>query len=463
MLSAALFTPNSVFADSLLIISVVAIANPGHRMSTTSQIPDSFYGDFVKQLELSIRGHATANQAEHFLNGAAADEVHKKIPRAIRSSDGIFFSGRELAAEAATLVQKKIDTGAKIFDPSCGAGDLLLAAARLLPLQGNLIATLKNWGERIGGTDLHQSFVDAAKLRLVLLAKERHGLLDEVTNLDRKNIFPFIQKQNYLTNPEVSNGFECLLTNPPFGHRRAPSDCSWSSGRTQLAALFIEKIVQNSSEGQIIVAILPDVLRGGSRYGRWRNWVMQNMAITHTNIYGRFEKRTDVDVFLCRLERKKFLNTQALPAPSKSSGQTIGDFFEVRVGPLVPHRHPQKGPWWPYLTVGNAPANSETTISKRRRFSGTVIKPPFVAIRRTSNPADSHRIIYTVISGNTEVAVENHLLVAIPRSKDIEDCRKLAKLLLSENSKSFVNSKLRCRHLTTGVVSAIPIDDWKDV
>lgn len=433
-------------------------------MSTVSDHPDHFYSSFVRRLELSIGSTLPECEVEELLNGAAADEAYVKIPRAIRSGDGIFFSSKALSTEAAALAKGVIEAGAKIFDPACGAGDLLLGAARLLPLEDTFEKTIQSWGKRIGGSDLHQSFINSTKLRLVLLAKLRHGVLEKSITVEKDQLFPLITKQDYLANPDVSNGFECLLTNPPFGHRQAPVGCQWSSGKTQLAAIFMEKVLQSRKPGHVTVAILPDVLRGGSRYGRWRDWLSKQTTVTATQIFGRFEKRTDVDVFLCRFEKLNPPNSQS---PSSGAAitktQTVQEMFYVKVGSVIPHRHPEEGAIRPYLTVGNAPANSEAFVTEHRRFSGTVVSAPFVAIRRTSNPADNQRIVCTVIDGTEEIAVENHLIVAAPHSKNINDCRKLVKLLSSKETTEYINNALRCRHLTTGSVKSIPVKNWSAI
>lgn len=434
-------------------------------MSAASLSPDNFYQPFVELVRKSFQAATNEQEVQQLLNGAAADEVHSKIPRAVRSKDGIFFSGHALSQETAELAQDLIKKGAKIFDPACGAGDLLLAAAKFLPLQKNLKKTLETWGQLIGGTDLHQSFVETTKWRLALLAKNRHGIEGPLPNINIAEMFLNIKKFDYLSNPSVSNDYDCILVNPPFGHRKIPEDCDWSSGRTQLAAIFIDQILKHRTEGQIVIAILPDVLRGGTRYKKWRQ-TMENKATTaFTKVYGRFEKRTDVDVFIARYEcgnkiEKPNTTQRHTTAPHVSK---VEDLFSVKVGSVVPHRSKgTEGPWRPYLKVGNAPANQETEVQSNRRYNGSCFEPPFVAIRRTSNPSDKQRIIYTLVIGDRAVAVENHLIVISPKSKSIQDCRLLAKMLIGEDVTRHINEQLRCRHLTTGALKSVPLPNWED-
>lgn len=432
-------------------------------MNSTNSSPDYFYSRFLEQIKASVKTGSTEFNARSLLDGAAADAVHEWVPRTIRTLDGIFFSGHALAEAAASLITDDIKSGARIFDPACGGGDLLIAAARQLPLGDTFSHTLENWSDRLGGTDIHQSFVETTKWRLALLAKSRHGIESEILESLNENIFPHIKKADYLSDAKVSDEFDCIIVNPPFGHRIAPSNCRWSSGKTQLAAIFLDAIIRHRKVGQRVVAILPDVLRGGSRYTKWRD-EMATMAIPQdSKVYGRFEKRTDVDVFIIKYEATQKCTTPVTVDTSstdglKSSTNKVGDAFSVSVGAVVPHRHPDnKGSWRPYLTVRNALIDFEVTVNEYRRFDGRCFQPPFVAIRRTSNPSDARRIGCTIVTGAEEIAVENHLIIVTPLTGSIEDCRRLVEHLKSEITTNHINGQLRCRHLTTGSIKSLPI------
>jgi hypothetical protein len=82
--------------------------------------------------------------------------------------------------------------------------------------------------------------------------------------------------------------------------------------------------------------------------------------------------------------------------------------------------------------------------------------PPFVVIRRTSSPSDKFRASGTIIAGKKAVAVENHLIVIRPKNSTLKDCNELLKLLKSEQTNNFLNERMRCRHLTVGIVKKIP-------
>ena len=93
-----------------------------------------------------------------------------------------------------------------------------------------------------------------------------------------------------------------------------------------------------------------------------------------------------------------------------------------------------------------------------RRHQGKVYKPPFVAIRRTSRPGHPYRAAATVIAGKKSVAVENHLIVCEPKAKTMRMCKKLMAQLQTQAVNTFLDDRIRCRHLTVGAVSAIPFD-----
>ena len=59
----------------------------------------------------------------------------------------------------------------------------------------------------------------------------------------------------------------------------------------QIAAQFIAHVLALAKPNQEIVAVLPDVLRSGSRYSRWRSQVEQRATVLSKHVYGRFDKK----------------------------------------------------------------------------------------------------------------------------------------------------------------------------
>lgn len=412
------------------------------------------------------------NIAHHLLNGGAYEALESTVSRSFRSEFGIFFSGREISTIVAECVRENIVDGASIADPACGAGDLLIACLMHANLQKDLKSTLEAWGSRVIGLDLHEELAAVAKERLTFLATVRSVnqrlCIDTPEKVDAK-FFSLINSGDYISQSDVTEKADCVVMNPPFLEVDAPKDCSWSSGKVQLAAIFTDKVIRSGKIGQTIVAVLPDVLRSGTRYEKWRNLVSRHMEIISVKIFGRFDKKTDVDVFI--LHAKKRQSPTDLPtgwgreaqvSVNLSNGWRLKERFDISVGSVVPHRHKNKGNWQLYIDVANTPKNSELIVTKKRRFNGRLHRGPFVVVRRTSSPSDAQRIIPTVILNCEEIAVENHLIVLIPKDKKIDSCKELAKVLTTESIQAWLNQEIRCRHLTTTVIKEIPVTNDHD-
>ncbi len=144
----------------------------------------------------------------------------------------------------------------------------------------------------------------------------------------------------------------------------------------------------------------------------------------------------------------------------EASGQArvgrIEDYYGVRVGPVVPYRDPEEGPSVAYICA-KALSSWETVqrINERRRYSGTLFAPPFVAVRRTSRPGGD-RAVGTLVLGKRKVAVENHLLGLFPRSKSLKKCKELLHVLKSPETNSWLDERIRCRHLTVQALKELP-------
>lgn len=434
---------------------------------TKEALSSRAFRPFVAELTRHIHNECAESDQERvaqLLNGAASDAVRVRISKVRRAGDGIFFSGHDLANAVATKVRDQIsDSCSTVFDPTCGAGDLLLAAARLMPLEPTASQTVRVWSERIGGCDLHYSFVEATRRRLVMLALDRHRSRGDIASGLRwsERFFPQVVQADYLAS-SLGADFDCVLANPPFADKAALRECTWSSGKTQVAAFFVEHMVQVARIRQRVVAVLPDVLRSGTRYGRWRAAISLHCEQVDVYQYGRFDAHTDVDVFLLDTLRKPTESTGRAEVtwtrnPAEKDEATLGSIVDVSVGSVVPHRHEgDRGPWCLYIDVTHAERFGEIQPSSCRRFQGRTVLPPFVVVRRTSSPGDSHRIVPTLVTGNRPVAVENHLLVLKPKSGQLESCRRLMAYLTTDEVGRLIDSQIRCRHLTVAAVRVLP-------
>jgi hypothetical protein len=344
-----------------------------------------------------------------------------------------------------------------VCDPACGAGDLLVAMARHLPLTRNLELTLADWGGRLAGFDLQPLLVRAAKTRLALLAICRGARRGSRNGLDLDQLFPHIRVRDGTSSWQLAPGPLCVLLNPPFTRVTAPPGCRWAAGSVSQAALFIEACLRQTVQPLQIHAILPDVLRTGSRYERWRRLVSQTASVADVVRLGLFDRCTDVDVFTARFEIPGGGLACDWGAPPKTANGTVSDQFEVRVGPVVPYRHHHEGPWLPYAHARGLPRWGRVTdLSERIRSNERPFRPPFVLVRRTSRPGDRFRAVGTIVTGKQNVAVENHLLVALPKDKTLRSCQALLTVLQHPASSDWLNQRICCRHLTVSALGEVP-------
>jgi hypothetical protein len=292
-----------------------------------------------------------------------------------------------------------------------------------------------------------------AKARLIMLARVRGGFKDAVTSYD--TVFPMVRVGDLFNSDDLIGRADGFLFNPPFGQTTLHDVDEWSSGQINAAALCLDKVVRTKRDTAPISAVLPEVLRCGTRYSRFRDRLKNSGLRGSYESLGRFDAWADVDVFASLLE-----SVDGDLWSSSGGGcvqKTIHDYLEVRVGAVVPHRHPKKGPWRRFVCAKTVPAWTKAFVPTRnRRFSGTVFQPPFVVVRRTSSPSDKRRAVAAIISGDELVAVENHLLVLLPRDGSLKTCEQAFATLGDDGTSEYLNQKIRCRHLTTSAVSSIP-------
>lgn len=426
--------------------------------------------DIVSQLADNKKVTANKQHIEAALNGELSKTLRELVPIGILQESGAFFTSEHMANHLVGLPYNGNYDSCNVLDASCGGGNLLLACARQLPLKTTLEETLFSWGRYVKGMDIHDQFVRATRARLALLAAHRglsecgiHFFDGNLPSLSKA--FPYIYTCNSLNSkwPEART----VLLNPPFNIVPVPDDCRWATGRVSQAAIFILKCVKEALlSGSIVRAILPDVLRSGTRYRKWRQEVERHSKIKSIEILGQFDSKTNVDVFLLTLQIEIVSgesNVEWVPSERHSEFENnVGDFCDVNVGRVVPHRDPENGDLYPYLDVNNVPQWATINPNKDyRRFLGKTFETPFVVVRRNSRASDINRAVGTLIVSDTLsrkelVAVENHLIVVRPKSGTIEDCEALLKLLHDFRTNNWLNDRIRCRHLTVKSIQNIP-------
>lgn len=414
-------------------------------MTREGDILEAALGEFVTVLDEACHSGSShmgpVGTPSDVLNGRAGAEIRRLVPLHDQRRLGAFFTSHELADELADPLRSARGL-VTIVDPCCGAGDLLLAAARAL----NVPMHRGEASARFVGMDIVDEFAQVARMRFTLLAR--------MLGLDAASRFI---AGDGLAVPDVSDATHVLL-NPPFAAVQSHERCEWAQGKINGAAHFLARIVVKLGPDTEVSAILPDVLRSGSRYRRWREFIAERLDFDTPEPKGRFDRWTDVDVFILRGRARSMTRSvqQSLWVPSPE-GLTVGERFDVSVGPLVDYRSPLEGSPAPYLTAKDFPAWGEIArVERTRQFAGRLHAGPLVVIPRTSRPGDPYRARAAVLTDPRGIAVENHLLVARPRRGGLAECRRLLCRLKSQEVNEWLDGAIRCRHLTVGSVASIP-------
>ena len=391
------------------------------------------------------------------LDGEPQRVLREQVPQPELRRQGAFFTGPKLARRLASTATAGAGNASICYDPACGAGDLLLAIAQKLPLRPTFSDTLNTWGTRLAGCDVSSDFVRLARARLTLLAAKRCRVRPPLDYPESVEAFPNIRVADSLAPSRRMPNAHVIVMNPPFGYATAPSDCVWSSGRVNLAALFVDRIVADIPDGTRIVALLPDVLRSGSRYVMWRKAMRALGCVIRETPLGLFDPWTDVDVYLLHFKKNACRHGSCEARPADKPTYGVGKRFNVHVGPVVPHRDREEGPNVRYIHARSLRPWAEWAgPGETRQFSGRLFDPPFVTVRRTSRPDGGNRAVATLVLGNGPVAVENHLIVLLPKNGTVQSCRQLLLRLRSPRTDDWLDSRLRCRHLTTRALAEMP-------
>lgn len=384
------------------------------------------------------------------------EALRELIPLKVRRRAGAFFTTTGLADTLVQPFSSELRATPTVLDPTCGAGDLLIASARHFKSFEDLDRRLEEWSQRVHGRDLCEEFVLAARVRMYLAATKSSTRMPSL-----KELFPHVRSGCSLSTTEMYAAASHIVLNPPFTLVAAPDACEWRSGRVSAAALFLELAAKHGSPGTRIAAVLPDVLRSGSGYEKWRAMVERHLQIESVTLAGRFARWADVDVFLLHavVRQPTEGRRKGKWVPTRVADDTVGERFTVSVGPLVDYRSPKQGERRPYLTVDGAPSwvtISSHRLKRHRRFSGTTFKPPFVLVRRTSRFGDKHRAVATIVTGQRLIAVENHLMVLVPHDGSLVSCNELLQVLRNKKTTRWLDARIRCRHLTVSALRAVP-------
>lgn len=426
-------------------------------MDTIHPLNTSFdrFGEYIEGLaDLSACSNAGSGwqaSANAALDGEPGRELIRLVDLETRREHGAFFTGSTMAE--ALLQKEKINDRSVVYDPAVGVGDLLVAAARKMGRKKNVSETVKMWNRSLSGTDRIPVFKDGCHTRFSILSKVLHS-----ASRKRNHSISVVTIGDGLSDAESMRQATHIVMNPPFTSVPSPDWCNFASGSVNASGLFVQRAIEWARPGTRVLAILPEVFRTGSRYQRWRDMVSSRAKQLSVELTGQFSEAADVDVFflrftICNSSKPRTHRWQRQVGQSR----TIADDFNVCVGAVVPYRDPMVGPERRFVHPRNLSAwKTVQRIPEKRRYSGRVEAPPFVAIRRTSRPGDEFRATASIVTGKAPVAVENHLIVCAPKDGRLESCKELLLALKSDITNEFLDEAIRCRHLTVGAVKAIP-------
>jgi N-6 DNA Methylase len=429
------------------------------------------YSPYVLALEETLfrtllNPSSTLDQVKQSLDGQASSELRRLIPKNSLRGSGAFFTSRKLGNIAiSNEFISSITIKSSIIDPACGGGDLLLLVTPSLQRTKDLNETLALWESNLVGIDLYPEFIKTTKLRLILKAITLGANPIKNVSDSYNAAFKNIIVGSIFEQLELLKNATHILLNPPYNMVQASESCDWAHGKVNAASIFLEICIKNAQAGTRIAAILPDVLRSGTRYKKWRQIIETHCDIKRLQLYGQFDAWTDIDVFVIELIVKEEVseNTFAWSGATKRGGIIVGDVFSLSIGPVVDYRDPHSGPSTKFLRPHGLPAwISINKLDNDRLFAGRTYKGPFVVVRRTSRRGDKYRAIGTIINTQEKVAVENHLIVLIPKDGKISTCQDLLDNLLNEKTTQWLDETIRCRHLTIQSLADLPLWGTRD-
>ena len=423
---------------------------PSDRRECPSRMRE--YQHFVGHLDSLLRdlakGRIRHDEIQHVLNGGAATQLRRLVPHGARRTAGAFFTPTKITNTITQLLHERLTSKSVVYDPACGAGDLLLAAARALP-PGDL--RRDTWRHRLVGRDLHPEFTAAARRRLLLEAFQQHK------SLTASSEFPRVRTGCGLSCKVAFRDATHIVVNPPFGHHAAPSEVPWASGRISEAATFFWRLLPQLRPGTEILAILPDVLRSGTNYSAWRRAIAQRADLMSVHFFGQFDHATNVHASLLNFVAKD-LDDAARPLGwtyrHGPPGSRVGDHFDVHVGSVVDFRDPHSGIRYPYVHSRNVPRWSTIhSVPDSRLSLRPPVAPPLVVVRRMSRPGDRERAVAAIVALREPAIFDNHLLTLTPRAGGLPACQRLLAQLQRPATTRALDRRIRCRHLTVSALS----------
>lgn len=180
---------------------------------------------------------------------------------------GQFFTPEPVIDFCVAMMQPKPNE--TIIDPACGSGGFMMSALKYLQDNNPKLDTSKVVSQNIFGLDINRSIARIAKMKLLLEANGKTNILCTNSLEDLDSIKLSLGQKN---------GFDLILTNPPFGakitqssvlskfdlgHKWGNHEKEFYKSKTVYAnqnaeILFIERCLQLLKEGGRMAIVLPN-------------------------------------------------------------------------------------------------------------------------------------------------------------------------------------------------------------
>ena len=180
---------------------------------------------------------------------------------------GQFFTPEPIIDFCVAMMQPKPEE--TIIDPACGSGGFLMSALKYLQSDNQNLDIAKTISQNIFGLDINRSIARIAKMKLLLEANGKTNILCTNSLEDLDSIKLSLGQKN---------GFDLVLTNPPFGAKITQSSVlskfdlghKWGNKSNEFyqtktvyanqnaEILFIERCLQLLKEGGRMAIVLPN-------------------------------------------------------------------------------------------------------------------------------------------------------------------------------------------------------------
>lgn len=212
-----------------------------------------------------------------------------------RSRSGQFFTPRSVTDLLVAAVDPK--PGETIIDPACGAGGFLTSAARHFIEKGVKPTELgSHVSERFYGIDKDEYLTKLARLHVALLTSG-HPKICCADSVSMQNGKPNFRKEL------PADGFDVLLTNPPFGARivaakpevlrtfdlarkwrRDPRTDRWAltaelQNQVPPQVLFVERSLSLLKDGGRLGMVLPESMLSNKSYGYVMEFLLSRVEL----------------------------------------------------------------------------------------------------------------------------------------------------------------------------------------